>query len=246
MSIDDFFWDVDTGSSTNIPVSNIEFAREPHVPVVLLVDRSQSMTNNDNIGQLNQGIEIFKESVLRDDLASKRVDLCMVSFNDTSKIEHSFSSVHHFAPPRLEAAGRTAMGDAISLGMLTLRDRLKHYQKEGIDCYRPWLVLMTDGYPTDMVLGDAKWQKIRSMIEEGERRRRFMFFSIGMAPEAIPALRELGAARAPLLLRENKFNEMFAWLSASFSSISQSQPGVAVTGITNPIDKEHGWGDIFT
>jgi uncharacterized protein YegL len=243
MSIDDFFWESEGEVYEEVPVE-VEFGNEPHVPVILIVDRSSSMSHRDNIGQLNQGMHAFKDAILNDPLAAKRVDLCLISFNEDCTIESEFGSIHNFTPPRLHAQGLTAMGSAIRTGMEKLRNRLSQYETQGIDCYRPWIVLMTDGMPTDMSLGDQTWQSTRRLIRGGEAKKRFMFFGIGVAQEAIPALSQLGAARPPLLLRQDKFDRMFDWLSASFSSISRSQPGGQVTGITEPTNPVSGWGDI--
>jgi uncharacterized protein YegL len=245
MSIDDFFWDSeDESSSTDEVAVEVKFGTEPHVPVVMLVDRSGSMSNDDNIGQLNRGMESFKQAILRDPLASKRVDLCVISFNEDCRVEAAFGPVHSFCPPQLQAQGLTAMGSAIRMGMETLRVRLQQYKVQGIDCYRPWVVLMTDGLPTDMTIGDQTWRDTQKLIQAGEASKRFMFFGIGVAQDALPALTQLGTARPPLLLRRDKFDRMFDWLSSSFSSISQSQPGGTVTGITEPTNPVSGWGDI--
>lgn len=243
MSIDDFFQLGEEGSFHEIPVA-VEFGTHPHVPVVLLLDRSYSMVHRDNIGQLNAGVRLFKESIIQDDLANRRVDLCVVSFGDTCEIENDFCSIGSFVSHELLAGGRTAMGEAICTGIEVLRARTRQYRSEGIDYYRPWIILMTDGMPTDMEPGDRRWSSVRQQIVDGEANHQFMFFAIGIAEDALPALRELGTERPPLLLRENHFDAMFTWLSSSFSSISRSQPGDRVTGISNPTDAIRGWGDV--
>jgi Mg-chelatase subunit ChlD len=57
-----------------------EFAEnpEPRCPCVLLLDTSGSM-QGDPIKALNQGLQAFKDDLMRDPLASRRVELAVVT-----------------------------------------------------------------------------------------------------------------------------------------------------------------------
>ncbi|EDM79533.1 von Willebrand factor, type A [Plesiocystis pacifica SIR-1] len=208
------------------------------------MDRSHSMIFNDHIGAVNRSLQAFRADIMEDPLARKRLDLCVISFNHECVTENHFCSAQNWRPPTLVPGGATGMGQAIKVGLETLRGRLQRYRLDGVDCYRPWVMLVTDGLPTDMQPNDARWMEVRQLIQDGEQKRRFMFFSVAVLPEAIPALRQLGAQRPPLQVREGKIPTMFKWLSASFSSISRSQLGAPVSGITEPTATETGWADI--
>lgn len=238
----DVFWDSNDVNGPGVRVV-IDFGEEPHVPLVLLVDRSHSMICHDHIETVNKCLQTFRNDILADPLARKRLDLCVISFNNQCQVESEFGSVENFEPPELIARGGTSMGQAIRSGLDTLRARMQLYRKDGIDCYRPWVILITDGLPTDMIPGDERWNATRELILDGETNKRFMFFGVAVTPEAIPALQQLGAQRTPLLIREGKIPAMFKWLSASFSSISRSHPGGPVTDITEPTDPSSGWAD---
>ncbi|MCX7735048.1 MAG: VWA domain-containing protein, partial [bacterium] len=135
----------------------------PHCPVLLLLDTSGSMSG-EKIQQLNEGIKIFKKQVQEDDIASKRVDVAVIAFDSNVKVIHEFSSIEDFEPQELEASGSTNMGEAILTGIDLVEKRKNQYKQKGIDYYRPWIVLITDGAPTDMSEGDEKWQQVISKV----------------------------------------------------------------------------------
>ena len=59
----------------------VEFAEnpEPRVPCVLIVDTSTSM-QGPRIDELNKGLQAYKQELLADPLASKRVEVAIVTF----------------------------------------------------------------------------------------------------------------------------------------------------------------------
>ena len=52
---------------------------DPRCPCVLVLDRSGSMTG-DRIDELNAGLRQFRDELLADDLAARRVELAVVPF----------------------------------------------------------------------------------------------------------------------------------------------------------------------
>src|SRR5438445_13760587 len=72
-------------------LDSIEFAEnaEPRCPCILILDVSGSMAG-EPIHALNQGIEQFKNELMQDSLAVKRVELAVVAFNDVVKVVQDF------------------------------------------------------------------------------------------------------------------------------------------------------------
>ena len=66
--------------------------------------------NGAPISELNQGLQLLKQSLDRDPLASKRVEVAVVSFNSKVTVEQSFVTPDAFSPRTLLAGGTTAMG----------------------------------------------------------------------------------------------------------------------------------------
>jgi uncharacterized protein YegL len=233
--------DVEESSTTllsKIEVANIE---QPHCATLLLLDTSGSMIENNKIQQLNEGLKLFKEEILKDDLASSRVDVAIVAFGDGVKAVHPFSSIQDFIPPQLDANGNTPMGEAILYGIDLIEKRKSIYRNLGVSYFRPWIFMITDGEPTDMKPGDSTWVNVKSMMEDCEKNNKLVFFSVGVEPANMERLKELmPPSRGPIKLREGNFREMFRWLSNSQEKIVKSdiKPGEMVK-----LEAPTGWGE---
>ena len=218
---------------------------QPHCATVLLLDTSSSMQAGNKIGQLNDGLRLFKDEVAGDELARKRVDLAVVTFGGTVAVQHDFSAIDEFEPPTLVASGDTPMGEAILRATEMIEERKREYDDRGIDYYRPWIFMITDGEPTDMGPGDAQWTKAVGAVHEGEAGKKFMFFAVGVEPADMDTLAQIAPPnRGPVQLRPGRFKEMFEWLSRSQARVSASTVGdqVDLEDPTGP----NGWATVST
>jgi len=224
----------------------IRHPQHPHCATVLLVDVSGSMGMQGKIDQLNAGLEFFKEDALEDDLARKRLELALVTFGAQVEVVRDFTTVDAFEPTTLEAAGTTAMGEAIGRAIDLLEERKEQYKAQGINYYRPWIFLITDGAPTDMQPGDARFQEIQARIHQGETDKRFLFFAVAVEPADLEILKMLAPPnRPPLWLKRGKFKEMFQWLSQSARKVSASRIGEQVA-VEDPTHGPDAWASIST
>jgi len=206
---------------------------EPRCPCLLLLDISGSMSGNP-IRELNDGLKIFRDELMADSLAAKRVEVAIVSFSPVSVV-NDFQTADLFSPPNLTAQGDTPMGEAIERGLDLLSKRKETLRNNGIAFYRPWIFLITDGGPTD------NWSNAASRVKEGETKKAFAFFAVGVEGARMDILSQM-TTREPVKLKGLRFRDLFQWLSNSMKSVSHSKPGDTVP-VQNPATPQ-GWATV--
>lgn len=215
-----------------VPFGNVEFADnpEPRCACLLLLDTSGSMKGA-KIAQLNAGLQTFAEQLRADAMAAKRVEVAVVTFGPV-RVAQNFITADSFVPPTLAASGDTPIGAAIDCATRLIADRKKAYRANGIGYYRPWIFMISDGEPTDDVA------RATDTIRQGEAKKSFMFYSVGVENADIGKLAAI-AVRRPLRLKGLAFGQLFVWLSDSLSSVSRSQIS-DVPELSNPAAPD-GW-----
>jgi uncharacterized protein YegL len=215
-----------------VSFGDFEFADNPEqrCPCVLVLDTSSSM-RGEPMRQLNEGLRSFIDYVRLDSLAAKRVELAIVTFGPTQLIQ-PFATIDQIGFRELTARGATPMGEAVTLAIETLAERKAVYRANGVGYYRPWIFLITDGASTDSLSSAA------AAVRQGEAAKSFSFYAVGVEGANFQQLRGL-SVKDPLKLKGLSFAELFRWLSASLSAVSQSQPGDQVL-LSNPA-APNGW-----
>ena len=199
----------------------VEFAENPEArcPCVLLLDTSGSMQGT-AIDALNQGLWAFKEDLMKNSLASRRVEVAVVTFDSDVKVVHEFVTADSFEPPTLTAQGLTHLGAGIHQALDMIQARKVLYRTHGVAYYRPWIFMVTDGEPQ----GEPEQiiEQVTQRIKQDEVNKRVAFFPVGVENANLDRLGQI-SVRTPIKLTGLNFTEMFLWLSASMTAISHSQ-----------------------
>ena len=222
---------------------------EPRCAVVLLLDTSGSM-HGQPISELSAGLKEFEHALKSDRLASLRVEVAVVTFGGSVKAlnvssessaeipldaEHVFITADSFIPPTLHSGGDTPMGEAARRAISLLRERKDIYKRNGIDYFRPWVFLITDGNPTD-----NNWELAAEQARQEEERKGVLIYAVGVEKADMKTLAQFSSRNQPVKLKGLAFRELFQWLSKSLSAVAQSRPGEQVA--LPPV----GWATVDT
>jgi uncharacterized protein YegL len=209
---------------------------EPRCPSLLLLDVSGSM-QGEPLKELQAGLEIYRDSLLADSLAKKRVEVAVMTFGGKVDLLQTFATVDAFTTPQLSIAGDTPMGQAVVEGIEYLQQHKQVLRTNGVGSYRPWIFLITDGAPTDK--NSAYWAQAVQKVREGTQNKSFSFFAVGVEGADMECLAELSAQRAPVALKGLEFRKLFEWLSASQQAVSRSSTSDEV-----PLTSPAGWAQV--
>ncbi len=193
---------------------------DPRAPCLLLLDTSASM-GGEPIRALNEGLALLKDDLMSDELARRRVELAVVTFGSGGvRTAQDFITVEDWQPETLAAGGSTPLGEALSSGLELLRERKDMYRRAGLQYFRPWVFLITDGEPTD------SFEEAARMARLADSERGLAFFVVGVDRANLERLSEIAPpGRPPVKLKGLAFAEMFLWLSQSQQRISHSRVG---------------------
>ena len=191
---------------------------------VLVLDTSGSMSGQP-IAELNQGLIDFYEEIEGDETTSQRLEIALISFNTTSQLVQEPALVENVAIPELKANGCTAMVSALKDAIQLVEDRKAWYKSTGQKYYRPWIILMTDGEPTD---AQNEVDSLSQKIKLDSENKRYVFLPIGVEGANMNVLKELQGSIPPMKLKGTRFSAFFKWLSASMGSVVKAEMGEKV------------------
>lgn len=213
------------------------------VPVCLVLDTSPSMEARHSgdvstaIDELNAGVSAFYDAVAADEIARYAADLAIVSFSSDARTEYEFGSVGFGAPRLATRGGGTSLGAGVAAGLKLLDDRKREYRETGVDYWQPWLVLMTDGAPTD-----SSHLAVARDVADRVNAKKLTIFPIGIGAEAdMATLQSFSPQRPPLRLQGLNFAAFFEWLSKSVAAASQSTPA---QGMSFDVQGIQSWGSL--
>ena len=196
-------------------------ANEPHMALVFLLDTSGSMgwpEDNPAINNLNDGLNRFKIEVSENKQTRDILDIAIVEFNTNFQVIQEFVPVEYMDQVNLEATGGTVLSPAIRKALDMVNERSRFYRRSGSEPYKPWVMLISDGAPSDDITAVA--QEIKDMEEAG----KVSFRSLGVGDYDSKTLHILSGPKV-MKLDGTDFSSFFDWVNKSMRSVSQSSPG---------------------
>lgn len=187
----------------------------PRCACILVLDTSGSMSG-DPIDQLNAGVVEFINSIQNDDLAKYSVELAIITAGSSIEEVMPFTVAKNVDyNQRFEASGLTPLGGAVDQALRMLDERKEEYRQTGTPYYQPWMVLISDGAPTD------KWQHIAAKATSLANEKKLVSLVVGVNNADMATLGQF-SNRPALKLQGLNFSDFFEWLSQSMSRVSSS------------------------
>lgn len=199
-------------------------------PCLLVLDASGSMdeivsgTNRKRIDELNDGLALLAKELHEDETAAQRVQLAIVCVGGPAgdaDLLMDWTDAEQFVPPRLVPGGLTPLGQGMRLALQYVEQQKQVLKQNAIGYTRPWVMVISDGEPTD---NPATWQAVAQECRAAEAAKRCVIYPIGVAEANLSVMQQMSATPA-LKMGETKFREFFQWLSSSLSTMSRSRPG---------------------
>jgi len=205
----------------------------PRCACMVVLDTSGSM-GGAPIDQLNIGLQNFIQSLQKDDVAACSVEVGVITAGGHVTEQLPFTTAMNIDQVQaFQATGGTPLGEAVSLALQKLEARKQTYRNAGVAYYQPWLVIISDGAPTD------GWEHAATQAQQMSANRKLVCLPIGVAGADLNILGRF-SAKAAKSLDGLKFNEFFEWLSASMSRVSAS----ASTSATVQLAPTDSWSVI--
>ena len=207
---------------------------EQKCPLVLVLDVSGSMGGSP-IEELNEGLKRFQEEIKKDITASSRLEIAIVTFGSDIEVIQDFALINDFEMPTLSVSGTTRLVDGAKKGINLLEERKRYYKNSGQTYYRPYIVLMTDGYPDSDQ--DVTWleQELNSMC----KGKHLNFWAFGVEGANMSLLKEFACKDSIVQkLKGIEFVKFFMWLSSSMQDVTNSKEG-AILDLTPKSEVEN-------
>jgi len=211
----------------------------------LVVDDSGSMSGAP-VAQMNRGLTDFGDDISNDIKLSMGLEISIIKFGCEVEVVQEPKLIHDVTIPTFNAdSGLTSLNAAVREAIRQVEDRKAYYKQTNQPYKRPWIVLLTDGSPTD---GDVS--KLAQEIEDQTKNSSFVFLPIGVDGADMNVLNQISGyvknaegdwvKTSALSLESTKFSEFFEWLSTSLSMYHDSKEGDTV-GMADPSDWMKGF-----
>ena len=202
----------------------------PRCACSIVLDTSASMSGAP-IQALNEGLQMFFDDVKNDEMAKYSVEVGIVETGGNVTEALPITPVRMVEQvSQFTARELTPLGGAVEMALAQLETRKKEYKRTGVPYYQPWLVIISDGEPTD------SWEAVARKAQLMAENRKLVVLPVGVDGANLEVLSKF-SNRDAKALNGLKFKELFEWLSASMAQVSNS----ASTSANVSLPPTSGW-----
>jgi len=150
------------------------------LPVIVLADTSGSMSENGKIEALNQSLKEMIQTFATESRVRAEIQVGIITFGGaTAEVHLPLTPAHQIIETKpMGAMGSTPMGQAFEAVRSLLEDR----QLITSRAYRPVLILVSDGLPTD------DWEIPFAALQASERAQKATRFAMAIGGDADEAM----------------------------------------------------------
>lgn len=191
------------------------------LPVILMLDTSGSMIG-DKIDVLNKAVREMLSDFAEEDSASAEIHVAAITFGRTAQWHLNLTSADELSGKweDLTAAGKTPLGGAIKL----LQDALEDKNTIPSRAYRPTIILVSDGIPTD------DWGASIADFINSDRAMKASRFSMGIGDDVDTSENSVlqqfignkGGAKVFLAHEASQIQKMFKFVTMTVTTRTRS------------------------
>jgi len=189
------------------------------LPIYLVLDCSGSMAG-EPIEAVRQGVKALIADLKGDPQALETAFLSVITFDSGARQVIPLTELMLFQEPNLDAAGSTALGEAIKLLEQAIDKEVKKSTPGQKGDWRPLVFIMTDGQPTD------SWQVAADSIKS-KKLGNIIACAAGPGADANPLKRITEIVVKLDNLQPDTLKQFFKWVSDSIKTTSASVQQVA-------------------
>jgi uncharacterized protein YegL len=162
--------------AANNRMKDFTIAKARPLPVIVLADASGSMSENGKIEALNQALKDMVKTFATESRVRAEIQVGLITFGGhNAELFVPLAPAHQITSmATIPASGATPLGQALALAT----DLLENHELIPSRAYRPVLVLVSDGLPTD------EWEAPLARLEASERASKAIRFAMAIGDDA--------------------------------------------------------------
>ena len=205
-------------------------AKPRPLPVIILADVSGSMGADGKIDALNTAIADMIAAFSDETTARAEIHVSVITFGAQVQRHVPLQPAHEVQWAPMQASGRTPLGQALTLTAELLEDR------DAIPgrAYRPTLVLVSDGIPTD------DWRAGLDRLLQG-RGKKVDRMALAIGGDADEAMLRAFLENPEMLFRAEdagRIGDFFRFVTMSVATRSKSADPNAIPSLGDPFADE--------